>query len=212
MIVSLIIIILLIFGFLLGFKRGIVYQFFKMFGTILILVIASSFKDELGLFLFDKFPMFDLGIGLDSINILIYQSLAFIIIFFVLAILLRLVLKLAKNLEKLLKATIILAIPSKILGGILGFIEYYIYIFLFLVIINLPIFSFNLNSKVADFILDKTPLVSKSVNVDAFRDIDYIINSDSKNKEQKLIDLFKEKEIIDKAALSKLIDNGKIKA
>ena len=56
-IISLIIIIFLIFGFLSGFKRGFTYQLVKMTGIVLVLILSFLFKDRLGLLLFEKFPI-----------------------------------------------------------------------------------------------------------------------------------------------------------
>ena len=87
--------------------------------------------------------------------------------------------------ESILKATIILGIPSKILGGLLGFIEYYIYIFVILLILNLPIFDLDLNNSfLVNFMLDKTPIISHNTNiVDELKDIS---NDDINNYEEML--------------------------
>lgn len=212
-IISLIIIIFLIFGFLLGFKRGFTYQLVKMTGIVLVLILSFLFKDSLGLWLFEKFPIIDLGEGLNSINILIYQSIAFILIFFLLSIVLRLLLVLTKNFERLLKATIILGIPSKILGGILGFLEHYIYAFLILTILNLPMFNLNLKtSGVANFILNETPIISSKVDVKVIEEVKEVIDSDSDKKNEEIIDILIKNKIINEDDVYKYIKLGKIES
>lgn len=207
MIVSLIIIILLIFGFLLGFKRGFTYQLIKMIGIFAVLFLSIIFKDELGLFLLNNFDIFNLN---STISIIIYQSISFIILFFVFNLILRIILKISASFEKILKATIILGIPSKILGGILGFIEYYIYIFLILMILSLPIFNLNIkSSELANFMLNKTPIISKS-GIDVLDDVKDEYQKDEEINEQEILDILIKNDIISKEDAYKLIKNGKI--
>lgn len=208
MIVSLIIIILLIFGFLLGFKRGFTYQLIKMLGVFIVLFLSIILKDELGLFLLNSFDVLKLN---SSISIIIYQSIAFIILFIVFNLILRIILKISATFEKLLKATIILGIPSKILGGLLGFVEYYIYIFLILIVVSLPIFNLNIkNSGVASFILNKTPIISKS-GIDILDDVKEEYQKDEEINEQEILDILIKNNIISREDVYKLIKDGKIK-
>ena len=137
--INVIILLLLLLGTIIGFKRGFSYQLVKMVGIFLILILSFIFKNKLGIFLLHKFPIMNFGEGLQSLNVIAYQFLAFIILFFLLSLVLRLLLILTNSFEKVVKATIVLAIPSKIFGSILGFIEYYIYIFFILVILTLPV-------------------------------------------------------------------------
>lgn len=208
MIISLIIIILLIFGFLLGFKRGFTYQLIKMIGIFVVLFLSIILKDELGLFLLNNFDILNLN---STISIIIYQSISFIILFFVFNLLLRIILKVSAAFEKILKATIILGIPSKILGGVLGFVEYYIYIFLVLVILSLPIFNLNIKeSGVASFMLNKTPIISKS-GIDILDDVNNEYQKDKKINEQEILDILIKNDIISREDVYKLIKDGKIK-
>ena len=206
MVVSLVIVILLIFGFLLGFKRGFTYQLIKMLGVFIVLFLSITLKDELGLFLLNNFDVFNLN---SSISIIIYQSISFIILFFIFNLILRIILKISASFEKLLKATIILGIPSKILGGILGFIEYYIYVFLVLIIVSLPIFNLDIKSGVANFMLNKTPIISKS-GIDILDDVKDEYKKDEEINEQEIIDILIKNEIISKKDVYKLIKDGKI--
>ena len=207
MVVSLVIVILLIFGFLLGFKRGFTYQLIKMLGVFIVLFLSITLKDELGLFLLNNFDVFNLN---SSISIIIYQSISFIILFFIFNLILRIILKISASFEKLLKATIILGIPSKILGGILGFIEYYIYVFLVLIIVSLPIFNLDIKSGVANFMLNKTPIISKS-GIDILDDVTDEYQKDEEINEQEILDILIKNEIISKKDVYKLIKDGKIK-
>ena len=66
--------------------------------------------------------------------------------------------------QKIIDMTIILGFPSKILGFIIGLVEYYLISFVVIYILVLPIFSVKevVDSKYANIILEKTPIVSSS--------------------------------------------------
>ena len=123
--IDLIIIIILSFGFLIGFKRGFTRQLVSILGIFGILILSYFFKRPVALFLANHFPIIKEE-TLKDINIFIYNTISFALIFFVLSIIFRILIKITNIFEKILKATIILSIPSKILGGILGLVENYI--------------------------------------------------------------------------------------
>ena len=175
MILSLIILIFIAMGVIVGAKRGFTYQLIKMIGTILIIIIAYLFKDMFANFLADNFNFINLD---KDISIIIYKFISFTLLFMILKFFLIILLKVSKAFEHILNATIILGIPSKILGGILGFIEYYIYAFIILLILCLPIFKIDINkSKVATYILKDTPVISNKLNGSLITDLKEIFNN-----------------------------------
>lgn len=175
MILSLIILIFIAMGVIIGAKRGFTYQLIKMIGTILIIIIAYLFKDMFAHFLADNLNFINLD---KNISIIIYKFISFTLLFMILKFILILLLKVSKVFEHILNATIILGIPSKILGGVLGFIEYYIYAFIILLILCLPIFKIDINkSKVASYILKDTPVISKKINGEFITELKDIFNS-----------------------------------
>ena len=123
MILSIIILIFLALGTIIGAKRGFTYQLIKMVGTIIIVILSFISKDVVANFLQNNFDFVNLD---KHMSILVYKFISFLLVFFILKLLLLLLLKLSKVFEKMLNATIILGVLSKILGGILGFIQYYI--------------------------------------------------------------------------------------
>lgn len=196
MIISIVIIILLIFGIIIGAKRGFTYQLIKMLGIFLVLFLSLLLKNKLALFLLNHFDFIEID---PAISILLYRGISFIILFFIFRLLLRLILKLSKNFEKILNATIILGIPSKILGAILGFIEYYIYIFIILVILNIPIFKLDFkDSSVANFILNKTPFISSNSNVTLIEELAVEFNKGNNASSDKMVDILVKYNVIDK--------------
>ena len=159
MILSIIIIMFILMGVIVGAKRGFTYQLIRMISTILVLLLALLLKDFVANIFIEHFNFIDIN---PAISIIFYRGIAFIILCFIFKMLFRILLKTSKKLENLLNKTIILGIPSKILGGILGFIEYYIYAVIILSILSIPIFKINVvDSKVARSILNSVPKVYK---------------------------------------------------
>ena len=141
-------------------------------------------------------------------------------IFVVLTLIFKILLKVTKIFEKILNATIILGIPSKILGAVLGIVQNLIYVFVVLYILNLPSIGFNLinESKVASTILNKTPILTNVCDktLVVFDEINNMAkeyeNTDNVGEfNQKALNLMIDNGIITKENAQKLIDNNKIK-
>ena len=114
-IVDILILVVLISGAFLGFARGFFKQTVMFVGTILVVLLSFIFKNPLSLIMYKNLPFFKFG-GLTSLNILLYETLAFIIALVVLSIVLFVIIKITGIVESVLKITVVLAIPSKILG------------------------------------------------------------------------------------------------
>lgn len=172
-----IVLLILVMG-VIGLKRGFFKQLVMSVGIILIVLISLALKNPLANFLSLKLPFFSFSNipGISSIlNILFYQVISFIIIFGLLTILFNVVLWVTNIFEKLLKITIILAIPSKILGFILGIIEGYILVFAFSFLLTQPALNIDVvqESKLLSAIQNSTPGLSGMMNktYDAIKDI-----------------------------------------
>lgn len=162
-VLDIVILIILAFGFLLGFKRGFTRELVSLVGIFVIIVLSFLLKNPVSVFFYNNLPFINFGgffKDITVINILVYEVLAFFCVFFILTFVFKILICVTKVFEGILKATIILGIPSKILGGILGVIQSLIYIFIVLYILNLPTLNIDLNSKVADTILNKTPILN----------------------------------------------------
>ena len=159
------IILVLVMIALAGWKNGVIKETVSLVGLILIFVIAYTFKEQLGNVLCKYLPFFNFSgsiEGLVSLNILIYQLIAFLIILSVLYAIYQIVLKLSGVLQKLVNLTIILALPSKLGGLVVGLLEGYLLIFAILMLIVVP-FKNNpiiAESKMITPIVHKTPLLS----------------------------------------------------
>lgn len=150
-----------------GAKQGLIKSAVSLIGIILVFIIAFYFKEPFGNLLCKYLPFFKFSgnlEGLVSINILIYQLLAFIIIIAVLLSIYGLLTGISKFIQKIVNATIILKLPSAIGGFIIGLIEGYLFAFIILLLLVLPFKNFDLfsNSSLVNTIIYKTPIISNS--------------------------------------------------
>ena len=180
-ILDIIIIVLIIIGALLGFVNGGIKTFVSAIGFIVVATISFMLKDIVAEVLFKICPFFNFfGVikGVTSINILLYEVIAFIVIFGILYGILKLVTFFTGIVEKILSATIILSIPSKIIGMVIGAIENFLLVFFNYGFIN--------NSKLKDKILYNTPILSNFVekNVKINHELNDLIEK-YKNEEDK---------------------------
>lgn len=164
-IIDIAIILVLIMFAIVGWKNGVIKETVSFVGLILIFIIAYTFKEQLGNILCKYLPFFSFSgsiEGLVSLNILIYQLIAFIIILSVLYAIYQIILKLSGVLQKLVNFTIILALPSKIGGFVVGLLEGYLMIFAVLMLAVVPLKNVDLiaNSEMISTIIHKTPLIS----------------------------------------------------
>ena len=222
-IVDIIILIFLGFGVLIGFKRGFTRQLVSLLGIFVILILSFLLKNPISVFLYNNLPFFSFGgifKDITVLNILLYEIIAFFIVFSVLSIIFKILLSLTKVFEKLLSATIILGIPSKILGAILGFIQYLIYSFIILYILSLPVFNIGLikESKIANTILEKTPILTNicDTTLSVFNDImelkdEYENTTNIGEFNQKTLNIMIKEGVVTEENVKKLIDKGKIK-
>ena len=220
-VVDVIIIALLILGGVAGFKAGVIKKLTDFIGMFVVIILAFYLKNYISVIMYENLPFFNFfGLinGIDALNILLYEVIAFLVIFIALLFVLKVVLMLTGLVEKILKATVILSIPSKLLGIVGGVIEMYVYLFLILVIVSLPIFdsSFLKDSKMNNFILNNTPVLSgvSEEIIDIYGDVYNIIdNRKNKTNEQlneEILKVLIDKKVVTKESAKKLVDKNKI--
>ena len=222
-IVDIIILIFLAFGALLGFKRGFTRQLVSLVGIFVIIILSYLFKNPISIFLYNNLPFFNFGgifKDITVLNVLVYEVIAFFVVFFVLTIIFRILVKLTKWFEKILNATIILGIPSKILGAVLGVVQNLIYTFIVLYILSLPTFNLDIikDSKVGNLILDKTPILNKIANktLSVFNQVielkeEYDTTTNVGEYNQKTLNIMIDSGVITEENAKKLIEKRKIK-
>lgn len=213
--------IILIFG-VGGLKNGFFKQTVITIGTILLFVVSYYLKDFVADFLSYNLPFFDFGgdmMGLVSLNIIMYQLIGFILVFVVLSVIFGIIVKITGIFEKILKFTIILGIPSKILGFLLGLVEGYVVVFIALFFLHQPIVDVKVlgESKFMDPILSSSPVLSNVVSDtnDVIDEVyvlvdDYLKDKDVHKFNVKSIDTMLKYKVIDVDYMDKLIEKDKI--
>ena len=216
-IIDILIFVVLISFAIIGFRRGVFQSLVAFIGFILVVYISYWLKNYLGDFFVLNFPFtkytFIPG-GSVVLNVITYQSIAFIIMITILGIGYKIALILTGSFEKLLRITIILGIPSKILGLIVGALEGFIFVYLILFFLSQPFIQINLleNSKYATTILKDTPVLSQFSN-DTFeivKEIDSTVKSSEDGFDLKLTELILKRKITSPNIMQKLVDSKKI--
>lgn len=186
--IDIIIILLVLLGGVIGFKEGAIKKLTSAIGLILVVVVAFIFKNKISFYFYENFPFIKLwGVfkGIQVLNVIFYEMVAFLVLASVLAIIYRVLLGITGLIERFLKATVILSIPSKIIGFFVGLVEYYIWVYIILFILTLPIINLReiYTSKTANYILTKTPVISEYTNktLKIYNDI-YTIVDNRKDK------------------------------
>lgn len=222
-IVDVIIILIIISGLCLGFKRGLTKELVCFAKFALAIVIAFLFKNPLSKLMYEHLPFFEFGgliKGVTALNILLYEFIAFLLVLGIVMVIFKILLLATTIFEKILNTTVILSLPSKILGMIIGGIHYYLIAFILLFVVSLPVFKFNdqlNNSKLKDTIIYKTPilsnLVDKTVNIiDEFNDLKekYKTEKDVDKFNLETIDLFLKYNIITVDSIETLNSKDKL--
>ena len=220
-IADIIILITLALGAVAGFKAGVIKKTTDFLGMFIIVILAFFLKNDLSVLMYENLPFFNFGgfiKGVEVLNILLYEIIAFIIVFSALLFVLKVILRITGLIEKILKATVILSIPSKILGIIVGAIEAYVYIFLVLVVLTLPIFKipYVRESQIGNFMLNNTPILSgiSEEMIDIYGTVYTIVSEkDTKTNEElneEVLVFLMDKKVLSKEMAQKLVDQNKI--
>ena len=219
MLFDVIIILFLLMGMIVGFKRGVFKSAVMFIGAILVLILSFYLKNPLSKLMYTYLPFFNIWNGVKIFNIFLYEAIAFLIVYLILMTILQVLIKATGIFEKILKFTIVLGIPSKILGAIFGLFESYIFIFLILFVGSRLSFLAPMieESSVADFVMTKSPVISNITNdyYLAFEEIyslkekyDNTNNKDEYNKEA--LDILLKYELITTESANKLVEQGKL--
>lgn len=182
--INIIIVFLLFFGFFRGLKRGFILQFFHLVGFIVSFIIAVIYYKKLSphLSLWIPYPelsgdsTFALFLQTLPLKTGFYNAISFVIIFFVTKIILQII---ASMLDFVTEIPV-LHTMNKWLGAMLGFLEIYFILFITLYLIALiPVEELQAiinDSKIAMYIIEKTPFVSKYIEDLWFTNIDRLLH------------------------------------
>ena len=191
-IVDILIIVFILLGAFIGFRDGFTKALVNAIGVIVVTAIAYVLKNPVSEILMSFMPFFNFG-GITSLNIVLYEVIAFLLVFSILMIILKIVAVTTGIFETFLKFTIVLGIPSKILGAVVGAIKNYILVFFALYVLSLPTFA-----------------SWSFINESSYRE-PIFENSDNTNEfNLETIDIFLKYKVVTPKTVNSLIDNGKL--
>ena len=161
------IILILIMSAIVGFKRGAIKEIVSLVGIIIVFIVAFSLKGVLGNVLCKWLPFFNFAGNLEGVtvlNILLYQLIAFLIIYSLLFSVYMIVMKISGVVQKLVHMTVILWLPSKIIGAVVAFITGYVMVFVVLLALLIPLKDTDMfkESKFANYVVYDTPILAGS--------------------------------------------------
>ena len=217
------IILLLIMFLIVGFKNGVIREAFALIGIIAVFILSFVFKGLLGNLMCIILPFFKLsGIieGFSVINILIYQIIAFMLVFAILLTIYEIFLKISKFIQKLVNLTIILILPSKLLGAVVSLIKGVIVLFAVFIVLMITLKNSELfnGSTMVNQILYKTPILSQSSN-NYINTVEEIYNLAEKVSNKKistnaanleLLDMMLKHKIVNKSTVESLVKLHKL--
>lgn len=217
-IVDIIILSILVSFAVIGFQRGVFKSLVAFVGFIIVVCLAYLFKNIIGDFFVLNLPFINFNISSNPsvvMNIVMYQTIAFIIILIILGILYRVLLTVTGVFEKILRITIILGIPSKLLGLVVGILEGYIVAYLLLFFVAQPYIKMDIldNSSMSKTILNKTPILSdfSEKTLIIINDVNDIVKEKSSDDfDLKLTDLILKEKIVSSDVMQELVDKKKI--
>ncbi|MCY8233740.1 CvpA family protein [Priestia endophytica] len=171
MLVDIIVLIMLCYGFLIGLKRGLILQVIRLVSIVLSIFVAYMYHEALAekLQLWIPYPSVEGG---NAVSLLVqssyteelfYRIISFAILFF----LTNLVIHIIGSLFDFVAQLPILRHFNKWAGAILGFVEIYVIVFIVLYIIALlPVGGIQAqvqNSSLAGIIVNHTPYLSDMI-------------------------------------------------
>lgn len=217
------IVLLILCAGVIGLKRGFFKELVLTGGYFLVIVFSFILKNPLAEWLSMNLPFFNFTgsfRGMTVLNIVIYQLIAFVVIFGILMLVFNLVLSFTNVLEKVLNATIILGALSKALGFVLGLINGVVFVFLLCLVLSYPAFNQGViaESSLKTSILKRTPILNKVSGslvstMDDLGDlaIEYQNSNDKQELNRRSIQVMLDNKFIKVDYVQRLIDSGKLK-
>ena len=219
-IVDYIIIIILVLCAFKGFKQGMLPSIVNFVGTFLVFIIAFYVKQPISTLMYENLPFLNFaGIfkGIIGINILFYEVIAYGLTIVLLAIIFGIVKRISLVFNKILNATIVLTLPNKIIGAIIGIFEGILFSFILLCIaINVNTTTKYVNeSKYSGIILNNIPILNSVTSslTDSSKEIynTIINNKNDKNKANlETIDILMKHNILSYESATKLVNDKKL--
>ena len=218
--IDIIIVLILLMGAVVGFKRGVIKSAVTFIGAIVVIILAFYLKNPVSKLMYTYLPFFNFAgdfEGLTVLNIVIYEALAFVIVYVILMSILQILISVTGVIEKVLNFTIVLGIPSKLLGALFGFFETYLFVFVALFLLSqIPVTNAYIkDSFVADKIANSSPILS-GISENYYKAFEEIISIKGQNIHDKneynrqSLDILLKYDIVDVDSARDLIESGKM--
>lgn len=222
-IVNLVILVIIISEVWAGYKKGFFESSIRLLGLIFALIGAYLLKNPVSVFMYTHLPFFKFkGIfsGVSTLNILVYEAIAFLLVFIVLKIVINIVAKITGLIDRILSVIFFMGIPGRILGALVGLIKSLVilYFAIFVFKIGLNMFGFEMKPSLADDIANMPVLKETfgdslgSLNEITSLAKDYENTKDKEEFNNKAMDILLKYHVITEENLQTLIDSGKIKS
>lgn len=221
-IVNTVIIFFILVGIYTGYKRGFLETAVRFAGLVFALLVSFLFKNPISVVLYTYLPFFRLGgifKGISVVNILIYELIAFILVFSVLMILIKLICKITGLVDRILSFLFLLELPNRILGAILGFFESIIILFFvcFGFKFGCRLFNYEVKESLVDYVI-KIPVLNDVFGdtLDALGEISSIVKeydnvSDKNEYNYMAMDILLKYDIVTIDNMKTLVNSNKIK-
>lgn len=217
------IVLLFVMFLIVGFKRGVIKETVSLVGIILVFILSFSLKGIIGNFLCTILPFFSFSgsiKGMITINIFLYQTIAFLITFTIFLSVYEICLKISKFIQKIVNMTIILWIPSKILGAIVSLLKGYLVIYVVFLLLLIPLSNTYIfdESRILNYMFYKTPILSEYTNsfVKPFQEV-YALGEDVSDRRitvndanLKALDVMLKYNVVSKGTITTLINIHKL--
>ena len=218
--IDIIIVLILLMGAVVGFKRGVIKSAVTFIGAIVVIILAFYLKNPVSKLMYTYLPFFNFAgdfEGLTVLNIVIYEALAFVIVYVILMSILQILISVTGVIEKVLNFTIVLGIPSKLLGALFGFFETYLFVFVALFLLSqIPVTNAYIkDSFAADKIANSSPILS-GISENYYKAFEEIISIKDQNIHDKneynrqSLDILLKYDIVDVDSARDLIESGKM--
>lgn len=219
-IVDYIILVILILSAVKGFRQGLIPSIVNFVGVFLVFIIAFYLKAPISSLLYQNLPFLSFGgifKGVIGVNILFYEVIAYGLTIILLGIVFGILKKISIGIQKLLNLTILLNLPSKIIGALIGILEGILFSFILLYIgsvINTTTKYVN-ESKYSSIILNDIPIINSVTNnlTKSTEEIyDTIINNQNDTNKTNLetIDILMKYDILSYDSANKLVQDNKL--
>lgn len=206
----------------LGMRKGFVKSLVSFVGIVVVFILAYFMKNPIADWLCMNLPFFNFTgsfKGATILNVIFYQLVAFVIMFALLMAAYHVIVKLSGLVERLLKTSLILAVPTKIGGLIVGILEGIVISLIVIVVLSLPVLKLGWveDSAIRNYLYNVSPVIgnitgSMNDSVDEILELKEKFDNDEDKEEFNLssLDIMLKHNAMKVSLAEKLVNSGKL--